>query len=686
MTHIARQSVALGLLSSSLLLLAVGCEVEQEAFAEEDSDHGPAFVAEAGGLLDQLTPTENGWRVAPRLDSDVAFRRVGIRFDAFSVVDIEARFSDDGELWSDWLPVTLTYQDRIAHNAHIDTPFPATGAEVRFRAPMEAELSFVAVELIEYFVDAEPTGEGSLDVEAVGESEQALAADGVAISRSQWGARQRNCGSSHSPNKLTIHHTYTPNNDTVSMPARIRQIQAYHIDSRGWCDIGYHFLVGQDGQVYQGRYENKTGAHAAGANTNNVGISFVGDFSNVAPSQAMMDAAARIMNAMVNTYGIQRNRSRIKGHREVGSTSTACPGQQLFNRLENLIDLSTTVSPGEPVPNEGDDSTPDAPPAPGCYSSTLGASVDHDSCVQVTYAGCGLGECAWYHCNAGSWQCINRESCDDDSAYANDACEAPEPEPAPPPPSASNCYSSTLDENVATGTCVQVTYAGCGQNGCQWYRCQEGSWQCTQRDGCDDDLARANDHCAPVVEEPEPPPGFTQSYADVPPGHWAFESAEMLREVGAMWGCAQGQFCPDQLVTRAEVAYLFSQLWDGSVSIPVAPLFDDVSTDMWMFDAVQEMSVRGITYGCGDGNFCPWEPMSRGAAAVFLRRAENLSNSSSTSSFVDVDTTHWAFDAIEAAYDAGYVVGCSSSPLKYCPGDMMTRAEAAVLFSRVYLD
>ena len=57
-------------------------------------------------------------------------------------------------------------------------------------------------------------------------------------------------------------------------------------------------------------------------------------------------------------------------------------------------------------------------------------------------------------------------------------------------------------------------------------------------------------------------------------------------------------------MTRAEVAYLFGQLWDGSVSIPMAPIFNDVSMDMWMFDAVQEMSVRGITVGCGNGNFC----------------------------------------------------------------------------------
>jgi len=40
-----------------------------------------------------------------------------------------------------------------------------------------------------------------------------------------------------------VHHTATPLPDSVSVVTRLRGIQNYHIDTRGWCDIGYHYLV-----------------------------------------------------------------------------------------------------------------------------------------------------------------------------------------------------------------------------------------------------------------------------------------------------------------------------------------------------------------------------------------------------------------------------------------------------------
>jgi hypothetical protein len=142
---------------------------------------------------------------------------------------------------------------------------------------------------------------------------------------------------------MTVHHTDTPNNDSITMAARVRQIQSYHIDTRGWCDIGYHFLIGQDGKVYQGRVETKVGAHAANDNTNNVGISFVGTYETTVPTTAVMDAGAKIIKALSTTYGIALNRTKIKGHRQVGTTETTCPGEALYTRLQTLIDKASAI-------------------------------------------------------------------------------------------------------------------------------------------------------------------------------------------------------------------------------------------------------------------------------------------------------------------------------------------------------
>jgi hypothetical protein len=53
-----------------------------------------------------------------------------------------------------------------------------------------------------------------------------------------------------------------------------------------------------------------------------------------------------------------------------------------------------------------------------------------------------------------------------------------------------------------------------------------------------------------------------------------------------------------------------------------------------------------------------------------------------SSTFVDVTPDHWAFDYIELLYQEGYVSGCSTDPLMFCPEQNMTRAESAVFVER----
>jgi myo-inositol-hexaphosphate 3-phosphohydrolase len=59
-----------------------------------------------------------------------------------------------------------------------------------------------------------------------------------------------------------------------------------------------------------------------------------------------------------------------------------------------------------------------------------------------------------------------------------------------------------------------------------------------------------------------------------------------------------------------------------------------------------------------------------------------LQGSGPAQTFADVSTSHWAYAYIEALYQGGYVSGCSSDPLMYCPDNTMTRAESAVFVER----
>jgi N-acetylmuramoyl-L-alanine amidase len=65
-----------------------------------------------------------------------------------------------------------------------------------------------------------------------------------------------------------------------------RGIQDWHINGNGWCDIGYSFLVGGDGNVYEGRGWDEIGAHTGGFNSQGYGVCFLGSFTSQLPSAA----------------------------------------------------------------------------------------------------------------------------------------------------------------------------------------------------------------------------------------------------------------------------------------------------------------------------------------------------------------------------------------------------------------
>ena len=62
------------------------------------------------------------------------------------------------------------------------------------------------------------------------------------------------------------------------------------MDTRKWSDIGYSFLIGGDGKIYEGRGWNKSGAHTQGFNSQGYGVAFIGDFTSTNPTPAAQRA------------------------------------------------------------------------------------------------------------------------------------------------------------------------------------------------------------------------------------------------------------------------------------------------------------------------------------------------------------------------------------------------------------
>lgn len=142
--------------------------------------------------------------------------------------------------------------------------------------------------------------------------------------------------------RITIHHTTEEGglgakSDIDAVRAMARNHRASKADGgRGWADIGYHFLIGRDGKVYEGRSSDIQGAHCGvkGDSTNNkhnLGISLIGDFSHHEPSSLQEDVLGEFLADMQEKYKVPT--TMICGHRDMPGTNTQCPGDGLANWL-----------------------------------------------------------------------------------------------------------------------------------------------------------------------------------------------------------------------------------------------------------------------------------------------------------------------------------------------------------------
>lgn len=132
---------------------------------------------------------------------------------------------------------------------------------------------------------------------------------------------------------LVIHHSVIdePDGDL----ATLSEIQTLHREDRQWADVAYHFFVGKDGTLYEGRDIAVRGAHVAGANTGSLGICLLGNFMIDAPTAEQMTALIGLSRWVVQRLQL----THVAGHRDFNDF-TVCPGDNLVSKLP---DFATNV-------------------------------------------------------------------------------------------------------------------------------------------------------------------------------------------------------------------------------------------------------------------------------------------------------------------------------------------------------
>lgn len=321
-----------------------------------DPDAGPVVADAQGASVAGRVETD------PVEVSDVQTLGVTWPQDAdVDGLDPQVRTREDG-VWSDWSPLD---SDIGPDAGTIDARTMRGGTDAVWIGDADAvQLSFAAVR--EGGPDdmrialVRPTGEPTATVQPSAFIRSAAMRDAAdpnapaVITREAWGARPQACAPDVASGLVgaVLHHTAGSNSySTLAQAmAQIRGDQAYHIDGRGWCDIGYNFVVDKWGNIYEGRAGSLTrpviGVHAGGFNTGTVGVAMLGTYSTVAPPSVQLDAVARIIGYRLGAYGRNPN-GMMSYHTLGGENSSVPPGTTLTMPVVfGHRDVAYTACPG----------------------------------------------------------------------------------------------------------------------------------------------------------------------------------------------------------------------------------------------------------------------------------------------------------------------------------------------------
>jgi hypothetical protein len=374
-------------------------EVVQQGLAFRDGLAEGVRLPAAGGGWALEADRPGGRFTSEPLKIDFPSSHVGVhwRMGAGHGPLVELRTSRDGSHWSSWR--------RVYVEAHVREPQPpaggpraseqfgalvggrlATWLQYRLTFPEAGEVSAGVERVTLTYLDARdprgPHAEGPTpDLELASLRSGLSAFVDRVVTREQWGADESlrfKDGQDQwprafvAPKFLVVHHTAGENQYT-DPAAEVRAIYTYHTVTQGWGDIGYHLLIDDRGQAFEGRIGRETSSgrevlsanvvagHVLAYNYGSVGIALLGTFNDVEPSEPALQTLAEALAFEAERHAIDptarvdflRARSRtdsdtlwrddlanVSGHRDC--VPTECPGDRLYALLPTLRDRAVT--------------------------------------------------------------------------------------------------------------------------------------------------------------------------------------------------------------------------------------------------------------------------------------------------------------------------------------------------------
>lgn len=213
--------------------------------------------------------------------------------------------------------------------------------------------------------------------------------------------------------KIVIHHTATTDEALVASTGTtkrqnykqiVNNIYRYHALTRGWGDVGYHYIIDPDGRVYEGRYGEAVGAHAAGSNTGSLGIAVIGNYEDNQVPKKVIDSIVKLSSNKTKKFKIKADGKssfrgekshNILGHRDVSATT--CPGSKLYKAIPKIRKLVASAN----------SQTSNLPFAFEDVSSTYDVDLNRSETKTVTLKLKNIGKTTW---GGGSYLTLDQNS------------------------------------------------------------------------------------------------------------------------------------------------------------------------------------------------------------------------------------------------------------------------------------
>ena len=201
-------------------------------------------------------------------------------------------------------------------------------------------------------------------------------------------------------------------------------------------------------------------------------------------------------------------------------------------------------------------------------------------------------------------------------------------------------------------------------------------------------MTQAADYDETYVSEPTGT--YYQIFNDVPSNHWAFSYIGAMVQRGVLNGYPDGNFYPDNTVTRAEFAKIMIGAAKMPVYQPAYKYFQDVETTAWYAPYVHSAYpfLSGYDYGTNNRYYMPDEPAVREDIAVALVKLKGyeddyadtsiLSTMFTDVSSISLDARPYVAIAVERRLVSGY------DDRTFRGQASITRAEAAAMLWRAY--